>query len=251
MILKKPSSRIFLVNLFADFILSKINQEESTIIKIVDCINFYIIKGKTTSKEVLNIPTLLDEFITKYSKELNGIKLSHTIDLIEYDTKLTEKENYQFIYYNSSNCSYHHTQIDSYIKKESSYNYNLITTEISEDSMVFESEFPHGYSLDQGRAMYYYGKHIFYSIPPNYPVNSLLFNMSKNKTEEGEIIFSVQNISSNKEDNTLTSAILDVFDFDLQPLKNEMKKVDWSFELLNPLEEYDFIKKINKELVII
>jgi hypothetical protein len=251
MILKKPSSRIFLVNLFADFILSKIPQEESTIIKIVDCINFYVIKGKTTSKEVLNIPTLLDEFITKYSKKLNGVKLSHTIDLIEYDTKLTEKENYQFIYHNSSNCSYHNTQIDSYIKKESSYNYNLITTEIDEDSMVFESEFPHGYSLNQGRDLYYYGKHIYYSISPNYPVNSLIFNMSKNKTEEGEPIFYVKNLTSDKINNTLTSAILDVFDFDLQPLKNEMKKVDWSLELLNPLDDYDFLKKINKELVII
>jgi hypothetical protein len=251
MILKKPSSRIFLVNLFADFILSKINQEESTIIKIVDCINFYIIKGKTTSKEVLNIPTLLDEFKVKYSELLNGIKLTHTIDLIEYDVKLSGKENYQFIYHNSSNCSYHYTQIESYHEKKSSYEYILTTTEVDEDFMFFESEFPHGHSLDQGRAMYYYGKHIFYSIPPNYPVNSLLFNMSKNKTEDGEPLFSVQNISTNKEDKTLTSAILDVFDFDLQPIKNEIKKVDWSFELLNPLEEYDFIKKTNKELVII
>jgi hypothetical protein len=75
--------------------------------------------------------------------------------------------------------------------------------------------------------------------------------MSKNKTEEGEPIFYVKNLTSYKINNTLTSAILDVFDFDLQPLKNEMKKVDWSFELLNPLEEYDFIKKTNKELVII
>lgn len=251
MILKNIGSRISITNLFADFILSKISQDESSIIKVVDCINFYIIKGKTTSKDVLDIPTLLDEFTTKYSDSLNGIKLSHTIDLIEYDVKLKEKENYQFIYHNSLNCSYHHTQIDSYNEKNSSYDYNLITTELDEESMFFDSEFPHGYSLDQGRALYYYGKHIYYSISPNYPVNSLIFDMSKNKTEEGEPIFTVKNLSSDKINNTLTSAILDVFDFDMSWIKKEYKKVDWSLELLNPLEDFDFVKKINKELVII
>jgi hypothetical protein len=50
---------------------------------------------------------------------------------------------------------------------------------------------------------------------------------------------------------TLTSAILDVFDFDMSWLEKEIKKMDWSLELLNPLDEYDFIKKINKNLVIV
>lgn len=251
MILKKPSSRIFLTNLFADFILSKISHDESTIIKVIDCINFYVIKGKTTSKEVLDIPTILGEFTSKYSDQLNGIKLSHTIDLIEYDVKLPSKNEYNFVFHNSNNCSYHHTQIDLFVKEKSSYDFNLINTEVTDDDMTFTSEFPHGYSLDQGRLLYYYGKHIYYSIPPNYPVNSLVFNMNTERNEDGEPIFSIKNLSSNKVDKTLTSAVLDVFDFDLNPLKNEIKKVDWSLELLNPLEDYDFLKKINKELVII
>jgi hypothetical protein len=77
--------------------------------------------------------------------------------------------------------------------------------------------------------------------------------MSKNKTEDGEPIFSVKKTDTYipSLDKTLTSAILDVFDFDMAWLEKEIKKVDWSFELLNPLEEYDFIKKINKNLVIV
>ena len=75
--------------------------------------------------------------------------------------------------------------------------------------------------------------------------------MSKNKTEDGEPIFSVRSSISTSIDMTLTSAILDVFDFDMSWLEKEIKKVDWSLELLNPLEEYDFIKKINKNLVIV
>jgi hypothetical protein len=43
---------------------------------------------------------------------------------------------------------------------------------------------------------------------------------------------------------------LDVFDFDLSWITSEMKKVDWSIELTNPLEEYSFIKERNKELII-
>ena len=44
MILKKIGSRVFITNLFADFILSKISNEEQSIINVVDCKNFYIIK---------------------------------------------------------------------------------------------------------------------------------------------------------------------------------------------------------------
>jgi len=154
MILKKPSSRIFLTNLFSDFILSKISHEESTIIKVVDCINFYVIKGKTTSKEVLDIPTILGEFTSKYSEYMEGIKLSHTIDLIEYDTKVPTKNEYTFVFHNSNNCSYHHTQIDLFVKEKSSYDFNLINNEINDDELSFTSEFPHGYSLNQGRLLY-------------------------------------------------------------------------------------------------
>jgi hypothetical protein len=52
------------------------------------------------------------------------------------------------------------------------------------------------------------------------------------------------------EDEILKSAILDVFDFDMSWLSTEIKKVDWSIELTNPLEEYSFIKKRNKDFVI-
>ena len=251
MILKNTDSRILITNLFSDFILSKIPHNEETIIKVVDCTNFFIIKGKTSYNQVLDLTIILDEFLKKYEDNLGKVKLSHTVDLIEYDVKMNIPNDFEFVYHNSVNCSYHYTQIESYENKKSSYNYNHIITEITDEDMVSVSEFPHGYSLGQGRLHYYYGKHIFYSIPTNYPVNTLIFNMSKNKTEDGEPIFSVRSSISTSIDMTLTSAILDVFDFDMSWLEKEIKKVDWSLELLNPLEEYDFIKKINKNLVIV
>ena len=172
MILKKPSSRIFLTNLFADFILSKISHDESTIIKVIDCINFYVIKGKTTSKEVLDIPTILGEFTSKFSEQLNGIKLSHTIDLIEYDCKLSKIKNLEFILHRSDNCSYHKTQIEKFLSSESSFDFSCYPSEVSDEQLIVTSEFPHGYSLNQGRLIYFYGKHIFYNIPTNYSKNN-------------------------------------------------------------------------------
>ena len=66
--LKKPGSRIFTTNLFADFILSKIPHTEQSVIKVIDCNNFYVIKGKTTSNEILDLVTLTSEFEKKIFK---------------------------------------------------------------------------------------------------------------------------------------------------------------------------------------
>ena len=116
--------------------------------------------------------------------------------------------------------------------------------------MVSVSEFPHGYSLNQGRLLYYYGKHLFYSVPSTYPYYPLTFKLTTQKDDEGDSVFSVFNPYLNSDDERIQSAILDVFDFDMSWLKVEMKKVDWSIELTNPLEEYSFIKKKNNDLIL-
>ena len=97
--------------------------------------------------------------------------------------------------------------------------------------------------LEQISAYYYFKfKHIFYNIPSSYPINTLTFNLSTKKDESGDPLFSVMN-SNQKVDEVLTSAILDVFDFDMSTLNTEIKKVDWSIEITNPLQDYDFLKK--------
>ena len=65
---------------------------------------------------------------------------------------------------------------------------------------------------------------------------------STKKDESGDPLFSVMNSNQNI-DEVLTSAILDVFDFDMSTLNTEIKKVDWSIEITNPLQDYDFLKK--------
>ena len=237
--LKKIGGKKFLVNLLSDFILNKIPHQESSIIKIVDCENFYVIKGKTTSKEVLFIPDIISEFNEKYKEHVDTKKLTHTIDLIEYDSELKEVvEITQTFHNNTPNCSYNWKEVERFDKL------------VEKDELVYMSEFPFGYSLSQGRDLYYYGKHIFYSIPSNYPHTSLTLTLSKEKNEEGEQKLIVFDEFFKSEDETLYSAILDVFDFDYNRLSKKMKKVDWSVELTNPLEEYSFLKERNKDFII-
>jgi hypothetical protein len=237
--LKKIGGKKFLVNLLSDFILSKISHQEKSIIKVVDCGNFYVIKGKTSSKDVLFIPNIISEFNEKYKEHVDN-KLTHTIDLIEYDLELEEVNELTQTYHNNTpNCSYHYTDVDKF------------GSLFENDEMVYMSEFPYGYSLNQGRDLYYYGKHIFYNIPSNYPITSLTFTLSKEKNEEGEQKLVVFDEFFKSEDEKLQSAILDVFDFNYDKLSKKMKKVDWSVELTNPLEEHKELKEVVKDFIII
>jgi hypothetical protein len=247
MILKKTNSRVYTINLFSDYLLSKIPNTEESIFSVVDCKNFIIIKGKTSHKEILDISSITKEFNEKYEPET---PISHTIDLIEYDCKLSKVKNLEFILHKSENCSYHKTQIEKFSLNVSSFDFNYYPSEVSDDDLIVTSEFPHGYSLNQGRLIYLYGKHIFYSIPTNYTDSSIIFNLSLDKDDDNDNIISIFNTDKKSEDETLKSAILDVFDFDMSWLSSEMKKVDWSIELTNPLEEYPFIKKKNKDFII-
>jgi hypothetical protein len=84
-----------------------------------------------------------------------------------------------------------------------------------------------------------------YNIPTNYPVVELTMSISKDEEK-----FFIYDGFYKNEDNRLRSAILDMFDFDMTWLSTEIKKVDWSIELTNPLEEYCFIKNKNKDLIL-
>ena len=251
MTIKKQLSRIFIINLFADFIISNIPHEEQSIITVVDCKNFMLIKGKTTSKTLLNLSHISSEFSKKFSEHLKDNKITHTLDLIDYDQDITPLNKITHTYHNTDNCSYHYKQVDYFNEKNVSCDYDYFIKEISDDSLILCSEFPHGYSLGQGRLLYYYGKHIFYNIPPTYPISSLTFNLSTNKDDEDTPLFSVYNNHLESEDETIKSWALDNFDFDMSSLSTEIKKVDWSIELTNPLSEYDFLKKRNGDFLII
>jgi len=250
MVLKSVGSRLFKVNLLSDFILELIPSEENTIIQVVDTLNFYVIKGKTSFKDPLNLSKAIDDFNSKYSLFFEDNFVKNIIDLIEYDVKTEKKESLKHSFFNSQNCSYSFKQIEQYhLDKSLSYDLNL--NKLKDDTnLIVMSEFPFGYSLDQGRDLYYYGKHITYNIPSTYPFKELVLELSHNKENE-DILFNVYNSFNEEYDEKLKSAILDIFDFDYTVLSNEMKKVDWSFELTDPLYEFECLKKLKKDFLMI
>jgi hypothetical protein len=169
-----------------------------------------------------------------------GSELTHTIDLIQYDSDLKEVNNIRHTFHNNTpNCSYHYKEVEDF------------EIMVEENDMVFVSSFPHGYSLNQGRLLYYYGKKIFYNIPPNYPITSLKLKITNQKNSEGEFDIEVFDEFFKSEDEVLRSAILDVFDFNMESIEKEIKKVDWSVELTDPLSEYDFLKEKVEGFIII
>ena len=243
MILKSPVSRLSLVNLFADFILNQIPKEEESIIQVVDCFNFYVIKGKTTYNEPLNIGKLKDEFIIKFEDLIGEVKLTHIIDLIEYDSKLKPSESLTFAYHNTNNCSYHNSQIKSFEEDSTvSYDYRHFLKPITEsNNLIFCSEFPHGYSLNQGRLLYYYGKHIAYNFTDSITEPKISLTLTNSHSEEDKLISVFGD--NPYPDEKLKSYLLDMFDFNYEKLNEEIKKVDLSLEITNPLEDFECLKK--------
>lgn len=239
MYLSKIGGKSFLVNLLSDFIVDKMDITENSIIKVIDCENFLVVKGKTSSKNVLDLSSVVSEFTKKYEKVLSGRIITHTIDLITYDYKLEPTKQITHRYYNSeSNCSYDFEGIE-HLEKD------------YENNFVHVSSFPHGYSLPQGRLLFYYGKKIIYNIPPTLPFKSLILTISTEKDNNNEQIFKVYDEFHKSYDEVLRSAALDVFDFDFMKFQKDVEKFDWSIELLDPLIEHEFLKEKVRDFIVI
>lgn len=246
MILKSLKTRLGLTNLLADFILNKIPSHELSIIQVVDCKNLLIVKGETSSDEILEMSKIIEEFREKYSEILQDTKLTNVIDIIEYDLKLNPTEKIIHSFHNTESCSYNFSQIENY-KNDDSKNYldNYFSTEM-EEPLVVCSSFPHGHSLKMGRSLYYLGKHIVYNIPSTSPFTKVTLTIDKNPES-----FKVFDDFYKTYDEKLISAILDCVNYNTNWIETEMKKVDFCIETTNPLFEHDFIKKIYKEFIII
>lgn len=250
MILKHPNSRLGIVNLLSDFILSKIPKKEKTIIQVVDMVNFVVIKGKTSYNQILDISLIKEEFIETFKNIDIGKKLRNTIDLIEYDCKLEDVTSIDCIFFkNDFNCSYHISQIKDYnLQPYKSYDLLLnYSYAVNEEKLYNASEFPHGYSMNQGRSLYYYGKKIFYTVSHKTLTEYLRFIISNKKNENGEYRFSILK-NDNSVDEVLTSAVLDSFDFQIN--ENEIDVKDWFKEVTEPLNDHKILKIINKDFIL-
>lgn len=230
-----------LVNLFADFLVSEIGHEKKTIIEIIDLENFIVIKGKTNSDEILNIKELKDVFLEHYPSDFFSKRLNNTIDLLEYEVEIPTCESIYITLHNSDNCSFSQEIIN---EKKYPFSENLNPNKFS-----YKSSFPHGYSLNQGRIFYYYAKHITYSFPTNIPFREIHLKICERKNVPE--CFDIRLDYETDTNESIKSAILDSFDFEMGWIEKELKKMDWLQEVINPLVEYEFLKKRNSDFIIL
>jgi hypothetical protein len=212
-LLNKNSKR-FIVNLFSDFILSKIDKLEKSIIQVSDCNNFVVVTGKSTSKEILDLQIIKEEFFDKFKDYIDGaeIKNMNIIDIISYGSEIPDIDNIWF-----------------YIHKN-------LYTEKSEPftDMIVTSEFPYGHSLGCGRSMLYYSNYVFNHMYNLLGVSDLEFFYTTSISSDEDLNIEIKS-NSKIDNNKIKSLVLDVFDFDLNKFNNKLN----SYELINDVLDQD------------
>lgn len=224
------NSRRGIVNLFADFIITKIDKKENSIIQITDCDSFMVIHGLTTSNQVLDLDKIKSDF-TEWFKDILlevGIDKLNIIDIIRYGEDVQNIER-------------------GWVK----VNKDVFVEDLDP---VFElsvsSEFPYGYSYNCGRLMTYYSHYIFNHMYSLMNVDEVNFFFTKDEDENGD--FKIKLVSNSKYNvHDLKSLILDVFSFDLKDFKLKMNDYDIMQDILFPGKEKPYTKQDMLEHIII
>ena len=209
----EKNTRRYFVNLFADYILSKFDKNENTIIQVTDFENFVVVNGQTTSSNVLEMLELKSEFIESNKELFNSLdkKDLNVIDIIKYDQEITDLKR-GWINVNKSLYVDQHDPI----------------SEIN-----ISSEFPYGHSLGCGRGMFYYSHYIFNHMYSLLGVDKLYFHYSSDLDENEDYKIKVVSESNYSKDQ-ITNLVLDVFDMDLTEFKERLSNYNFTEDITNP-----------------
>ena len=224
------NSRRGIVNLFADFILTRIDKNENSIIQVTDCESFFIINGQTTSKTILNIDQIKTDFYEWFGDVIKevGIEKINTIDIIRYDQKINNIEK-----------GWVNVNKDLFVEEPEPI-YEIAVT----------SEFPYGYSLNCGRLMTYYSHYIFNHMYSLLNVDEVKFYFTKEEDEDEDLkirIVSDSWIDSHK----IKSLILDVFSFDLKEFEEKVRDYDLLQDIVFQDKEKPYLKQDMLEHVVV
>lgn len=227
-----PSKETSICNLLADFIVTKIDKEFNTKIQVTDCVNFYVINGKTKSSIVLDMAEITKEFNEKFESFLNGVEVIRTIDIIEYSKDLTPPTKLTYTFYNTENNTYC-----------PEFNQESIL-----DGFTTKSQFPHGYSYNMGRNMFYNLKNIGYNVTKIGYIKWVELNLNTENYDDD--ILNVKCSHSENMAQTIKSAILDVFN--LKSLTQyDLNETDIFEETLNFIEDNSVLKNTNPNFIIL
>ena len=209
----EKNTRRYFVNLFADYILSKFDKSENTIIQVTDCKNFVVVNGQTNSFKLIDMNELKIEFSEKFKDLMDSLKIEsiNLIDIIKYEQEIPE-----------------------FSKGWMDVNKSLYVEEYEPISEItISSEFPYGHSLGCGRGMYYYSHYIFNHMYSLLGVDQLYFRYS-NKLDENED-YKIKVISNSKiSKSTIENLVLDVFDMNLLEFKEKLSNYNFFNDILDP-----------------
>ena len=216
----EKNTRRYFVNLFADYILSKFEKSENTIIQVTDCETFVVVNGQTTSSKVLDLNEIKYEFAGWFDDVLSsiGMKDINLIDIIKYEQDIPDFSK-GWIDVNKS------LYVETY-------------EPISEINV--SSEFPYGHSLGCGRGIYYYSHYIFNHMYSLLGVDQLYF-MYSNKLDENED-YKIKVVSNSLISKTsIESLVLDVFDMDLTEFNSRLSKYQFFDDITDPNSEKPYL----------
>jgi hypothetical protein len=224
------NSKRGITNLFADFILSKIDTSHKSIIQVTDCGPFMVVNGLTTSEDLLDILKIKEEFIEKFSEILKSLEITNIniIDVIKYSQEIN-MNNKGWVIVNKTPFKEEPEPINE---------------------LSISSEFPYGYSLDCGRLMSYYTHYIFNHMYNLLDVDEAsLYFTTEQDTHEDLKIKIISNSKINK--NSIKSLILDVFDFDLTNFKSRLDTYNLIDDILDPEGEKPYLQQDMLEHIIL
>jgi hypothetical protein len=216
----EKNTRRYFVNLFADYILSKFDKSENTIIQVTDCGNFILVNGQTTSKNVKNLNEIKYEFSAWFDDLLSslGIKELNILDVIQYDQEINDFKK-----------AWVHVNKSVYVESDEP---------ISEISV--SSEFPYGHSLDCGRGIFYYSHYIFNHMYSLLGVNNIYFKYSDELNDDED--YKIKVVSDSKLPNdVIENLVLDVFDMDLTEFKKRLSNYQFFDDITDPNSEKPYL----------
>lgn len=214
------NSKRGIVNIFSDFILSKFDINENSIIQVSDVGSFYLVNGITTSKKFLDLNLIRDEFTEKFENILTSldIKSLNVVDIIKYDQKINNIE-------------------EGWVKVNK---VPFISDLEPLNEISIHSEFPYGYSLNCGRLMVYYTHYMFNQVYSTIMTDEVNFFFSKKINYNGDFEIKVMTDKGlNKE--TIESLILDVFNFDLEEFLSKVVSYDLTQDILDPMGKKPYL----------
>ena len=226
----EKNTRRYFVNLFADYILSKFNKKDNTIIQITDCETFVVVNGQTTSDKEINLIDLKYKFIEEFPDLFKSLDKSdiNVIDIIKYDQSIEDMTK-------------------SWVKVNKSV-YVVEDEPFKEISIT--SEFPYGYSLGCGRGIYYYSHYMFNQMYSLLGVDNLMFyyNEELDNNEDYKIKIVSDSKLSNK---TIKNLVLDVFDMNVSEFNQCLTNYNLIDDILNPEEPKPYLTQDRLEDIIL